>query len=109
MSVASRIILLMYLEPALSWLGERECECEQLRGREEWGVPEDLGVNCADALSMLREGLDMRPRLKSSRVSWSRSLVREWHCGVNSSMRNVRFGWVARSVPVSNDVQSRHQ
>ena len=51
-------------------------------------------MNCADALSMLREGLDMRPQLKSSQVSWSRSLVvREWYCGVNSSMRNVMFGW----------------
>ena len=27
----------MYLEPVLSWLGERECECKQLQGQEEWG------------------------------------------------------------------------
>jgi hypothetical protein len=104
--VASRIILLMYLEHALSWLGEQECECERPCGREEWGY---LGVNFADALSMLREGLDMQPQLKSSQVSRSRSLVREWYCGVNSLMRNVGFEWVARLVPVSNDVQSKHQ
>lgn len=43
--MASRIILLMYLylEPALSGLGEWGCEHEQPRGREEWGVLEDLG------------------------------------------------------------------
>ena len=67
----------MSFEPALSWLGEREYERERPRGREDL-----VELNCADDVSMLREGLEgMRLRLKSSRASWSNSLVRELYWG----------------------------